>query len=148
VKEMPPGWWLTHPSAHYLLAALVHKTNPDIAVDPVTVAAGGTREDQRKQVRDDRVKERGMYPTFASTKRGELEESMMDTKAKLMKSNIDIQETECIQKQLALLKEFKSSAFNNEEDEYDSAVRDLINELPLMKKRKGLAAAEKRATEM
>ena len=84
------------------------------------------------------IKERELYPTFASSKRAELEESMMDTKAKLMKSNIDIQETECIEKQLALLEKYKGSAFDNEEEEYDSAVKDLINELPLMKKRKGM----------
>ena len=79
MQEMPGGWWLTHSSAHFLLAALVHKNNPDIAVDPTTVAAGGTREDQRKQVRDDRIKERELYPMFASSKHAELKESNIST---------------------------------------------------------------------
>jgi hypothetical protein len=65
---------------------------------------------------------------------------MMATKATLMKQNIELQETEGIEKQLNLLERFKPSFVNTSteegEAEYDQAVRDMLNELPFMKKRK------------
>jgi len=36
-SEVPDGWWLSDTSCHHLLAALVHKNNPDIAKDPTQV---------------------------------------------------------------------------------------------------------------
>ena len=65
---------------------------------------------------------------------------MMLTKATLMKKNIELQETEVIQKQLNLMERFKSSFVNTSQDggeqEYHKAVRDMLDELPFMKKRK------------
>lgn len=65
---------------------------------------------------------------------------MMSTKATLMKKNIELQETEGIEKQLNLMERFKSSFVNTSQDggerEYDKAVRDMLDELPFMKKRK------------
>jgi hypothetical protein len=76
------------------------------------------------------------------TVRGELDESMMRTKATLMEQNIELQATEGIEKQLNLMDKFKSSFVNvyGENDassgqrEYDMAVCDLLHELPFMKK--------------
>lgn len=144
VNDIPEGWWMTHNSCHYLLAALVHKNSPDIAEDPTTVACGGTRDEQRKQVAGDRAKEVIAARSASGNIRGELEESMMKTKATLMAQNIELQETEAIEKQLNLMDKFKSSFVNvhgrqSEEEgvhEYDTAVVDLLNELPFMKKRK------------
>ena len=74
---------------------------------------------------------------------------MLRTKAKLMEQNIDLQETEGIEKQLNLLDKFKSSFVNivreqnseNGKREYDLAVCDLLHELPFMKKWKKAAAS-------
>ena len=74
--------------------------------------------------------------------RGKLEESMMSTKATLMKQHIVFQETEGIEKQLSLMERFKSSYVKTSTDaaggehEYDKAVRDMLDDLPFMKKRK------------
>jgi hypothetical protein len=45
---MPTGWWLLPPTkmdkvpkqSHYLLAAFVHKNNPNIVLDPLHAGAG------------------------------------------------------------------------------------------------------------
>jgi len=145
MSNVPDGWWLSHPSCYYLLSALVHKNSPDIADDPTTVPSGGTRDEQRKQVMEDRAKEIMLAKTSSATIRGELDESMMRTKATLMKQNIEILNTEGIEKQLNLMDKFKSSFINVHGREsaeeglrqYDTAVCDLLHELPFMKKRKG-----------
>jgi hypothetical protein len=153
-SEMPDGWWLsnerlgkaekddTRVPCIYLLAALVHKNNPDVIEDPTLAAAGGTRDQQRDQVAKDRGKDIVASKVASVTVRGELDESMMRTKATLMEQNIELQETEGIEKQLNLMDKFKSSFVNvyGENDaasgqrEYDMAVCDLLHELPFMKK--------------
>ena len=58
-----------------------------------------------------------------------------------MWKNIELQEMEGIEKQLNLMERFKSSFVNTSreqgDDEYDRAVRDMLDGLPFMKKRKG-----------
>ncbi len=60
--------------------------------------------------------------------RGKLEESMLSTKATLMKQNIVLQETQGIEKQLSLMERFKLSYVNTSTDaaggehKYDKAV--------------------------
>jgi hypothetical protein len=132
----------------YILAALVHKDNADLAVDPTLVPASGTRDEMRMQVAKGREKEIVEQKLASVTARGELDDSMMRTKAKLMEQNIGLQETEVIEKQLNLMDRFKSSFVNvygefdeiSGQREYSMAVCDLLHELPYMKKRK---AAEK-----
>ena len=102
------------------------------------------------QVEKDRGKEIIAAKVASVTVRGELDELMMRTKATLMEQNIELQETEGIEKQLNLMDKFKASFVNvygevdatSGEREYDMAVFDLLHELPFMKKRKA-AAAEK-----
>ncbi len=150
MSNVPDGWWISHPSCYYLLSALVHKNTPDIADDPTKVPSGGTRDEQRKQVMEDRAKEIMAAKTSSASIRGELDESMMRTKATLMKQNIEILDTEKIEKQLNLMDKFKSSFVNVHGREsaeeglrhYDTAVCGLLNELPFMKKRR--AEVEKR----
>ncbi len=56
------------------------------------------------------------------------------------KQTIELHETEGIEKQLNLMERFKSSFVNTSleggEQEYDRAVREMLNDLPFMKKRK------------
>ena len=147
-KDIPNGWSLLPPSkadkapkqSHYMLAVLVHKNNADIVSDPLDAAAGATRETGRKQAAEERTTEKAIAQTAQGSIRGKLEESMMSTKATLMKQTIELQETEGIEKQLNLMERFKSSFVNTSleggEQEYDRAVREMLNDLPFMKKRK------------
>ena len=117
--DIPNGWWLLPPSkadkvpkqSHYLLAVLVHKNNADIVSDPIDAAAGASRETGRKKAAEERTTE------IALALSGKREESMMLTKAKLMKQNIELQETEGIEKQLNLLERFKPSFVNTSSEE-------------------------------
>ena len=155
-SELQDGWWISNERIGkteskldrvpciYILAALVHKDNPDLVVDPTLVPASGTRDDIRMQMSKAREKEKVVQKMASVTARGKLDDSMMRTKAKLMEQNIDLQETEGIEKQLNLMDRFKSSFVNvygelneiNGQREYDMAVCDLLHELPYMKKRK------------
>ena len=120
----------------------MHKNNPDIVVDPTKVAFGGQREEQRKQIAADRGTVVATAKVAPGTKHGDLEESMMETKAMLMKQNINILEMEGIEKQLNLMEKFKSSfdnvhgsmATSQGASDYDMAVCDLLGDLPFMKK--------------
>jgi hypothetical protein len=64
---------------------------------------------------------------------------MMSLKATILQNNIDLQQVEGIEKQLNLMERFKSSFVNTSTDggeaEYDKAVRDMLDDLPFMKKR-------------
>ena len=147
-KDIPNGWWLLPPSkadkapkqSHYMLAVLVHKNNADIVSDPLDAAAGATRETGRKQAAEERTTEKAIAQTAQGSIRGKLEETMMSKKTTLMEQTIEMQKTDGIEKQLNLLERFKPSFVNTShgggEEEYDRAVRDMLNELPFMKKRK------------
>lgn len=151
--DIPSGWWMSNSSCFYCLAALVHRVNPDITEDPTTVAAGGTRVELRKQLSDDRGKAYVAAKSGPGTVRGEMEESMLVTKATLMKKTIEFQETENIREQLFLMEKFKASFVNvsnaktgdevDGEMEYDKNVYNLLNELPFRKKMKAQADGEK-----
>ena len=147
---MPSGWWLAPPTktdkaskqSHFLLAVLVHKNNPDIVSDPIDAPTGITRDTMRKAASVDRIQSVAASALAQGSTRGKLEESMMSTKAILVKQNIVLQETEGIEKQLSLMERFKSSYVNTSTDaaggehEYDMAVREMLDDLPFMKKRK------------
>ena len=147
-KDIPNGWWLLPPSkadkapkqSHYMLAVLVHKNNADIVSDPLDAAAGATRETGRKQAAEERMTEKLIAQSAQGSIRGKLEETMMSKKTTLMEQTIEMQKTDGIEKQLNLLERFKPSFVNTSreggEQEYDRAVRDMLNELPFMKKRK------------
>jgi hypothetical protein len=98
---MPIGWWLapclktdkTIQQSQFLLAVLVHKNNPDIVSDPIDAPAGITRDTMRKTALDERVEAIASSELAQGSTRGKLEESMLSTKATLMKQNIVLQET-------------------------------------------------------
>ena len=66
---------------------------------------------------------------------------MMSARTSILQKNVELQQTEGIEKQLNLLERFKSSFVNTSSEggevEYDQAVRDMLEDLPFMKKRKG-----------
>jgi hypothetical protein len=146
---MPTGWWLlpgtktdkAPKQSHYLLAAFVHKNNPDIVSNPLDAPAGATRVTVRNKQAEERSAAILEAKSAQGSTCGKLEESMLTTKAALMRKNIELQETEGIEKQLNLMERFKSSFVNTSreqgDDEYDRAVRDMLDDLPFMKKRKG-----------
>ena len=150
---MPAGWWLlagtktdkAPKQSHYLLAAFVHKNNPDIVSNPLDAPSGATRVTVRNKQTEERSTAILEANSAQGSTRGKLEESMMTTKAALMRKNIELQETEGIEKQLNLMERFKSSFVNTSReqgaDEYDRAVRDMLDDLPFMKKRKGSGQA-------
>jgi hypothetical protein len=128
--------------SHYLLAAFVHKNNPDIVSDPLDAPSGATCEVVRKKTAVERSAAVVSAQSAQGTTRGKLEESMLVTKATLMQNNIALQQTESIEKQLNLMERFKSSFVNTSQDggeeEFDRRVRDMLDDLPFMKKhRKG-----------
>lgn len=115
----------------------MHKNNPDIVSDPLDAPAGDTRENARKKESAERAVDIASGPTAQGSTRGKIEETMMVTKAALMKKNVELQEMEGIEKQLSLMDRFKSSFVNTSatgQEEYDKAVREMLEEMPLMKK--------------
>jgi hypothetical protein len=146
---MPPGWWLLPPTrndkaakqSHYLLAALVHRNNPDIVSNPLDAPAGATKEVMKKKKAEERSLNIVAATSAQGLARGKMEESMMSARTSILQKNVELQQTEGIEKQLNLLERFKSSFVNTSSEggevEYDQAVRDMLEDLPFMKKRKG-----------
>ena len=48
IARVPENWWITAESCKYMLACFVHKSNPDLNIDPKAVPARATRESGRK----------------------------------------------------------------------------------------------------
>ena len=149
LHDMPTSWWLASKEkgavrhCNYLLAALVHRHNPDVIPDPKDAPAGPPREVIRNKVKEARsiaVEEAKSGPR---TERGKHEDAMLAAKAAMMQKNVELQECEVVKEQLMMLKEFKASfvsGYNKDgEDgkkEFDSTVMQCLNQLPIMKKRR------------
>jgi len=143
--DIPRGWWISaNKNCFYLLAALVHRNNPDIIPEATDAASGDTRSNIRKKVAASRGDEVMKEKVAPQTNRGKIEEAMLSSKASLMQQSASLQEIEGVKEQLMMMKEFKSSFVNTHnksrgdgEAEYDKTVCSMLEELPLMKKQKG-----------
>jgi hypothetical protein len=153
--DMPDGWWLcniqspdkstqskTGPCQH-LLAALVHRNNLDVCKDPTDAGAGAPREIIWKKMKEGRVEAINVAKSGPQTERGKQEEAMLTAKALMMQKSAELEECQVVKEQLNMLKEFKESFLSgksaeddNGEKEYNTTVCDMLNELPIMKKRK------------
>ena len=146
MAEIPDGWWLMNNATHLLLAVLVHRSNPDVVSDPTTVPAGQTRESIRKNSEKETLERRDVDRIVErhATGRQRAEESMLESKAKLMAQTIDSGTIDQVKEQLSLLSQFKESFVKVKnrlgegkgEDEYDETAHDLLSELPFLKKRR------------
>ena len=157
-------WWITSVKAGgrggqkkndkpvlYLLAALVHRNNPDIIPDATDAASGATCEDIRKKTKETRAIEVAAAKVAPYTVKGELEELTLKNKNALMEKTNELQEISGVQSQLLMMEKFKSSFVNrynrNDGDgdaEYDETICDILDEFPIMKKRKARAMANNR----
>jgi hypothetical protein len=151
--DMPDGWWLcniqspnnssktkTGPCQH-LLAALVHRNNPDVCKDPTDADAGAPREVVRKKAKEGRVEAINAAKSGPQTERGKQEEAMNSAKALMMQKTAEFEECQVVKEQLNMLKEFKESFLEGYNDgdgekEFNETVREMLYELPIMKKRK------------
>ncbi len=56
IVQVPENWWITAESCKYMLACFVHKSNPDLNIDPKAAPAGATRESGRKVKKAERTR--------------------------------------------------------------------------------------------
>jgi hypothetical protein len=150
LSEIPDGWWLLHPTTNLLLAVLVHRSNPDIVVDPNEVAAGPTHASLCKDTRNKTVErwERDRIVAYHGTERQRAEDLMMASKAQLMAQTIGSGMINQVKEQLALLVQFKELYVNVQDRihgqgqaDFDQTVHDLLSEIPFLKKRRLHGAA-------
>jgi hypothetical protein len=145
---MPKKWWLgckgkgAIRNCNYLLAALVHRNNPDVIRDPRDAPTGDSRESIRKKVAEARAVLIVDSKTGPKTDCGKHEEVMMAAKASMMQKNVELQECAVVKEQLMMLKEFKESFVrgyskdgDDDEKEYNDTALQMLHQLPIMKKR-------------
>jgi hypothetical protein len=146
MMEVPEGWWLLYPSTNLLLAALVHRSNPDIIADPTEIAPGPTRASLRADGRNDTAarRDRDRIVENYGTERQRAEDSMLSSKAHLMAQTIDSGTIDQVKEQLTLLAQFKDSFISVQnrihegqgQADFDQTAHDLLSELPFLKKRR------------
>ena len=44
IAQVPENWWITAESCKYMIACFVHKSNPDLNIDPKAALTGATIE--------------------------------------------------------------------------------------------------------
>ena len=83
-EDMPPGWWLTannekdnknnrnNKNCFYLLAALVHRNNPDVIPEATDADAGESRAIIRKKVKDQRGTDVAIAKSGPQTTKGKM----------------------------------------------------------------------------
>ena len=94
----------------YLLAALVHKANPDVISDPTQMRQGCTRiamkNKETAEIASENKAEKNKPPTTVCAK---AEEEMFTSKARIMSQTAEIGEIDIDERQVGLLKRIKSS---------------------------------------
>ena len=146
MTEVPEGWWMLHSTTSLLLAALVHRSNPDIIADPTEIAPGHTRASLRADKRNDTTARRERDPIIENygTERQRAEDWMVSSKAQLMAQTIDSCMIDQVKEQLTLLAQFKDSYVSVQnrihegqgQADFDQTAHDLLSELPFLKKRR------------
>ncbi len=145
LADVPEGWWMIHSKTQLLLAALVHRSNPNVVADPTEIAAGPTRASLRVDERSDTAarRERDRIVENYGTERQRAEDSMVSSKAQLMAQTIDSGAIDQVKEQLTLLAQFKDSYVSVQnrihggqgQADFDQTAHDLLSELPFLKKR-------------
>ncbi len=94
-------------------------------------------------MKDQRLAEVVAAKLAPQTKRGQIEEWLMLTKAALMQHAKELQNIQGVCEQLTMMEKFKSSFVNlcnisgkDGESEYDATICDLLGKLPIMKKQR------------
>ena len=143
MTEVPEGWWMLHSTTNLLLAALVHRSNPDIIADPTEIAPGHTRASLRADGRNDTAarKDRDRIIENYGTERQRAKDSMVSSKVQLMAQTIDSGTIDQVKEQLTLLAQFKDSYVSVQnrihegqgQADFDQTAHDLLSELPFLK---------------
>ena len=104
-------------------------------------AAGAPREVVQKKAKEGREEAINAAKSGPQTERGKQEEAMNSAKALMMQKTAEFEECQVVKEQLNMLKEFKESFLEGYNDgdgekEFNETVREMLYELPIMKKRK------------
>ena len=70
--------------SHYLLAALVHKNNPDKVSNPLDAPAGATKEVMKKKAAEERLVNIAVVTSTQGSTHGKMEESMMSARTSIL----------------------------------------------------------------
>ena len=133
---------MLHSTTSLLLAALVHRSNPDIIADPTEIAPGQTRASLCADRHNDTAarRDRDRIIENYGTERQRAEDSMMSSKAQLMAQTIDSGTMDQVKEQLTLLTQFKDSYVSVQkihegqgQADFDQTEHDLLSELPFLK---------------
>ena len=143
--QIPPTWWMEHPSCKYILSVLVHKDNKDISTDPAKLPAGPKRNDIRKVTKRTVEKERAndrVQRVVARGSSGDVsvvsEKDDVDQLAKKAKidgmwSVINLKKIEAINTQIAVMERLENVyVARMGRDAYERKLVNLANKLPDM----------------
>ena len=98
----------------FVLAILIHQSNPDVIADPTEIAPGATRSSLRDDTRNKTVarREREKIIQNHGTEHQHVKDSMLSSKVQLMAQTIDSGMIDQVKEQLTLLAQFKESYVN------------------------------------
>ena len=140
IAQVPENWWITvESSCKYMLACFVHKSNPDLNINPKAAPMGATRESGRK------VKKTALEEVRAVAKAarpvGKGVEKYGDVVHQIKKARVDGMHSQVTKNQIdAIVQQIKVMRENEEilvgihgKEEYDGMIAALVLKMPGVK---------------
>ena len=136
IAQVPENWWITAESCKYMLACFVHKSNPDLNINPKAAPTGATGELGRK------VKKTALEEVCAVAKAARPVEKGVekygDVDHQIKKARVDGMRSQVAKNQIdAIVQQIKVMRENEEilvgvhgKEEYDGMIAALVVKMP------------------
>ena len=136
IARVPENWWITAESCKYMLACFVHKSNPDLNIDPKAAPAGATRESGRKVKKAALEEVRAVAKAARPVGKGVEKLGVVDHQIK--KARVDGMRSQVAKNQIdAIVQQIKVMRENEEilvgvhgKKEYDRMIAALVIKMP------------------
>ena len=140
IAQVPENWWITAESCKYMLACFVHKSNPDLNIDPKAAPAGATRESGRKAkkagLEEVRAVEKNNRPVGKGVEKsvekyGDVDHQIKKARVDGMRSQVAKNQIDAIVQQIKVMRENEEILVGvHGKKEYDRMIAALVIKMP------------------
>ena len=110
IAQVPENWWITAESCKYMLACFVHKSNPDLNINPKAAPMGATKESGRKvkktALEEVRVVAKAARPVGKGVEKyGDIDHQIKKARVDGMRSQVTKNQINAIVQQIKVMQE-------------------------------------------